>query len=201
MSGAVRLGKRLATLRAEEGVAVDEVAAELEVTAREIEAFESGARIPSPKQIVRLADFYRITVAMLIIKSIPQDRDGKLVTPPTRVFHYGIGRNEEEASRAKTQQKLDELPYFDVDVPDDLTVEELQALVAGHVCIAVELDDADALDPAWACGWSVRRRPHPPCSLSRARSAQRTRRAAESVRPVMREPFAGSRCVFAGRSS
>ena len=69
-----------------------------------------------------------MTVYTFVARSIPQTRSGEIVAPEMKLIHYGHGRNEEEAHAAKIQSKLGEIPFFDIDVPDDITVEEVEGL-------------------------------------------------------------------------
>src|SRR4051812_17497430 len=140
----LRLAGRLKSLREKSNLSVEAAAAKTGIAPSDILMFESGAARPTAQQLDDLATLYDMTVYTLVVRSIPQTGTGKLVVSPVATMGYGIGTTEEE-SRANLQQKrVDELPYYDITVPDDLSVEELRAIVEecssniGHSAIVLQ---------------------------------------------------------------
>jgi len=139
-----RLAKRLASLREESNLSVEVAAANTGIARDDILMFESGATRPTAQQLDDLATLYGVTVYTLVFRSIPQTGTGKLVVPPVAAIGYGIGKSEEESRANLEQSRVDELPYFDITMPDDVSVEELRAIVEecssaiGHAAVLLQ---------------------------------------------------------------
>src|SRR3954468_11045389 len=118
----LRLAKRLVSLREKTNLSVDIVATKTGIPQSDILMFESGAARPTAEQLDDLATLYGVTVHGFVVHSISQTGTGKLVVPPVASIGSGVGKTIEDARANREQRHLEELPHFDITMPDDLSV-------------------------------------------------------------------------------
>lgn len=62
------VGKRLRDLRKKRGLTLKEVSQELEIAENTLSAYERGARRPKTKIMVKLANFYNVSIQDIFFK-------------------------------------------------------------------------------------------------------------------------------------
>lgn len=69
------IGKRLKTLRIEEGLLQKELAEKLSLTQQTISLYESGSREPDAETLIKIADFFEVSTDYLLGKTNIRNSD------------------------------------------------------------------------------------------------------------------------------
>lgn len=122
----------MAEVRASSGITLEKAAEASGESVESILAIESGEVRPTAELILKLSDVYRV-----MVKEFIGITDGDWVEKP-RVgnISFGTGSTGEEASENLRKVKADQMPYWAVKLPDDITDEEFDALIVDNLRLA-----------------------------------------------------------------
>lgn len=125
-----RLARKVREIRIESGVSTEDAAAAVKLTVDEMNAAEAGELAISGPVLARLAKFFGVQV----LDFIDMGGDGSWVDrPPPETITAAHGANPEASHRKLIEAKLDEMPYWRMAFPDDLTDPEFDALLVDYL--------------------------------------------------------------------
>lgn len=108
----MELGDRLKELREEKKLTRDELAGRLNVSYSAVSKYETNVRFPDKGTLIRLADFFDVSVDYLLCRSDIRETADKLLVNSGDRFMAGDSRGMYKAVEDLSPEALEELEKF-----------------------------------------------------------------------------------------
>jgi transcriptional regulator with XRE-family HTH domain len=108
----MELGDRLKQLREEKKLTRNALAGRLNVSYSAVSKYETNVRFPDKETLIRLADFFDVSIDYLLCRSNIRETAEKLLNSSQKGFIAGDSRNRYEALEDLSPEALEELEKF-----------------------------------------------------------------------------------------
>lgn len=108
----MELGDRLRQLRQEKKLTRDELAGRLNVSYSAVSKYETNVRFPDKETLIRLADFFEVSVDYLLCRSNIRETADKLLNSSNESFLVSSPRSIYKAEEELSPEAVEELLRF-----------------------------------------------------------------------------------------